>query len=337
MEDSQVKPRILIVEDDPDQCQLICDSLCVYYDNAEDIVRTGTAAQCLEQDLEHFDILLLDYNLPDMEGFALIEKIHEQSDVPIIVITGETDSAIAAAAVKNGAMDYVVKLGDYLFTIPAIIEKNLHLYAIKKENKRLNLEMKSMVDELRVKNLKLEESMEQLRKVATTDHLTGLANRRKLMEIIERNFSEAIRYGFDLTCCMCDLDHYKQINDLLGHKVGDDILVITADVIRSSLRGSDLAARYGGDEFVLVLPHTSLERGLAVSERIRQDLFSRTRDYQKLSAPVTLSIGVASIGEDNPTSAQALLSMADKALYTAKDLGKDHITAFSKISQMAKV
>jgi diguanylate cyclase (GGDEF)-like protein len=230
----------------------------------------------------------------------------------------------------------VVKLGDYLFSIPVLVDKNIRQHHVKKDNERLQEEHQAMLSELRVKNTQLEETLEQVKTMAITDHLTGLANRRHFAELLEKHFSQACRYGFDLTCCMCDLDDYKQINDTLGHQIGDQVLVITADVIRSSLRSSDVAARYGGDEFVLLLPHTSVDRGLAAGERIRQQLATDSGRMPSLGRIVTLSVGVASLEADHPANPDALLSMADRALYVAKGRPDTPVMAFSLLPYAAE-
>lgn len=331
------KPRILIVEDDGDQRQLLCEALAVYYDDPQSrcIVGVASAGECLATKLESFDVVLQDYHLPDMPGLTLLEKILARADLPVIFVTGENNCAAAAEAIRRGAMDYVVKLGDYLFAIPVLVDKNIRLHRMKQDNERLQREHQAMLSELRVKNTQLQETLEQVKTMAITDHLTGLANRRHFAELLEKHFSQAVRYGFDLTCCMCDLDDYKQFNDTLGHQLGDQVLVITADIIRSSLRSSDVAARYGGDEFVLVLPHTSVERGLAAGERIRQQLASESGRKDGLGRTVTMSVGVASLEADRPANADALLSMADRALYAAKEHRDTPVMAFSLLPEAA--
>jgi two-component system chemotaxis family response regulator WspR len=323
----------LLVEDDADQRQLISEALRLHYDESAEggIVSVATGGECLQRDPSRFDVVLLDYNLPDVQGLELLEKILARKDLPVIFVTGENDFTAAAEALRRGAQDYVVKLGDYLFALPALIEKSISQHRMKEENERLRQELQSMLSELRTKNIQLEESLQRLQTMVTTDHLTGLANRRRFSELLERCYSEAVRYGFDLTCCMCDLDNYKQVNDALGHLVGDELLIITADVIRSSLRSSDVAARYGGDEFVLLLSHTSIARGAAVGERIRRELASVTAAREYIKQPVTLSIGIASYDADNPGRADALVAMADRALYVAKKLGKDRMIAYGEI------
>ncbi|MDY6913204.1 MAG: diguanylate cyclase [Planctomycetota bacterium] len=337
MTDKENYPRILVVEDDDDQREMICETLRIHYGGSEagNIVGVSCAAECLAEDLGAYDVILQDYNLPDMDGLKLMDEILGRADVPVLFVTGENVSAKAAEAIQHGAQDYVIKLGDYLFSIPALVDKAVRQHQIRRENQRLQRELQAMLSELRTKNVQLEESLEKVRMLATTDHLTGLSNRRRFSEILERYYNEANRYHFDLTCCMCDLDQYKQLNDTLGHQVGDEILVITAGVILDSMRSSDVAARYGGDEFVLLLPHTSVERGISVSERIRRELIRRTRNCRRLNGMVTMSFGVASLAADCPTSADALVAMADRAMYMAKDRGKDCIVAFNEICETA--
>lgn len=326
-------PRILVVEDDADQRELIVEALRLHYEGGPDdaIVSVEKGVEALAHDLSTFDVVLQDYNLPDMDGLTLLGRIRERIDMPVILVTAHNDFATAAEALRRGAQDYIVKLGDFLFALPMMIDKSIRQHRIKLENLRLQQDLESMLSQLRIKNVQLQESLQKLEQMATTDHLTGLANRRRFGELLQRYHSEATRYGFDVTCCMCDLDHYKQINDTLGHMVGDELLILAADVIRGSLRTSDVAARYGGDEFVLLLPHTSVDRGQAVCERIRAELAERAAERGDLNRPVTLSIGIASLEVDRPDSADALVAMADRALYVAKAQGRDRIVPYAAI------
>lgn len=329
-------PRILIVEDDVDQLDLIRDALRSYYGPFADerVHGVGSAAQCLEEDLGRFDVVLQDWNLPDMPGLRLLEEIRSRADVPVVVVTGQNDSATAADAIAHGAQDYVVKLGDYLFTIPLLVKKTIDQHRIRRENVRLQQRLREMLQELQEKNAELKKSMDELERLATTDSLTGLANRRRFDEQLRKRFDEARRYGFDLTCCMCDLDYYKTLNDTLGHQVGDQVLAEAAVIIRHSLRKVDVAGRYGGDEFVLLLPHTPVQRALRVTERIRRELGESTGRLPG-GEGVTLSVGVASLAADNPLNPDELLSMADRALYVAKQQGRNRVVAFSDIRNVA--
>ena len=339
MEPSEETPRVLIVEDDDDQRMLLSDAIGTHYGvtDGRQIVAVGTGEECLAQPLGEFDVALLDFHLPDMTGLDLMERILARADLPVIFVTGENTSMTAAEAIQRGAQDYVVKLGDYLFAIPVIIDKSLRQHHIRLENEQLRREMESMLSELRVKNIQLNESLDQVRCMAETDHLTGLANRRKFAEDLDHHFAEARRYGFDLTCCMCDLDHYKRLNDSLGHQAGDLALMTAADIIRNTLRSSDVAGRYGGDEFVLLLSHTSIDRAVAVCQRIREEIVVDIAHACRSGHSVTMSVGIASIDADNPASANALVAMADQALYDAKAHGKDRIVLFADIEDPSSV
>lgn len=330
-------PRTLIVEHDPYQRQLICESMRLSYADPDGrrIQLAASGRECLAADLKSFDVILMDYSLPDTTGLDLLEKVSAVTSSPVIFVSGESVTSTAAQAIRRGAQDYVVKLGDYLFALPLIVEKNVRLHRIKQDNAHLQAQLQASLEEIRVKNLQLEESLQRMREMATTDHLTGLTNRRAFAELLERGFGEAQRYGFDLTCIMLDLDGYKRLNDALGHQVGDRVLVAAANVIRSNLRVSDVAARYGGDEFVLLLPHTSIDMAMHVGNRIRADLLPAAHAVTAGGPGVTFSVGIASLNANSPHSADALVAMADKALYLAKSRGKDCIVVFGEPTPLA--
>lgn len=197
-------------------------------------------------------------------------------------------------------------------------------------NEQLEHKVEERTQEIQVANRRLQEEMEKVRTMASTDPLTGLSNRRRFAELLERYYDEANRYGHDLTCCMCDLDHYKDFNDAFGHQVGDEILVEAAKVIGDSLRSSDVAARYGGDEFVLLLPHTSVDRACSVAERVREKIVAISDKYGQIDSTLGVSIGVASLNIDHPDSGDKLLAMADRALYAAKEGGRGRVVVFSE-------
>jgi diguanylate cyclase (GGDEF)-like protein len=177
-------------------------------------------------------------------------------------------------------------------------------------------------------NAELEERVnyrtQQLRELASRDPLTGLYNRRYFNEVLERRFAEAVRYEGDLACIMVDLDDFKAANDAFGHQVGDDLLVLGAATIISQLRSADVAARYGGDEYIVLLPQTDEDRARILAERIFQK-FARDVAQRFPKVPVTMSVGVSSLRALVDSDAEALIRAADHALYEAKSAGKKRI------------
>ncbi|NOT01059.1 MAG: diguanylate cyclase [Phycisphaerales bacterium] len=170
------------------------------------------------------------------------------------------------------------------------------------------------------------ERTEQLRELASRDPLTGLYNRRHFGEVLARRFAESRRYGNDLSVMMIDLDDFKSANDTFGHQTGDEVLVQAALTISRQLRSADVAARFGGDEFVVLLPQSdaSQARQLAtrITDRFAEELALRLPD---MAGVVSLSIGVAGLVETDAATDEALLRTADDALYQAKAMGKNRV------------
>lgn len=175
-------------------------------------------------------------------------------------------------------------------------------------------------------NAELEERVQQrthqLEDLASREPLTGLYNRRYFSDVITREFAAAERYDADLTVLMFDLDHFKETNDKFGHRAGDEALVLVADCIRAELRESDVAARFGGDEFILLLPRTSASAAANVAERIT-DRFMESLRLKCPDFPTSISIGVASLRVTRARSAEVLIHEADLALYAAKTGGRN--------------
>jgi len=178
----------------------------------------------------------------------------------------------------------------------------------------------------------LGEANKRLQETASRDSLTGLYNRRHFNELLERLFAESSRYRTDLTCMMIDLDNFKHVNDSLGHHAGDLLLKMTAEVLLACTRESDLAVRYGGDEFIVLLPRTSPAEARTSAKRIL-DGFTKTLAKRMPEASiVSLSIGLASREEDRPPEPMHLVQLADEALYLAKAGGKNRITVVRAVA-----
>jgi two-component system cell cycle response regulator len=318
------KLKLLVIEDDTDQRELIRETLEDHFGRGT-VVAVGTMAQAIAQPVETFDMILSDYNLPDATGMELLEIIRSRCRTPIILVTGENVGHIAVEAIRKGATDYVVKLGDYLFTIPLVVQKNLTVAKVMRENETLRTELESALSEVRNKNAQLEASLQRERELASTDPLTGLYNRRHFSRVLDQLFAEAQRYDKDLSCVMIDMDGFKTLNDTHGHQVGDRLLVTAGKVIAANMRRMDVAARYGGDEFVLLLPHASAEEAAIAAQRIRDDFRKASAGLLNVADGLTMSIGIGSLSVHRPASADQLVAKADGALYRAKAAGRDRI------------
>ncbi|HWE96980.1 MAG TPA: diguanylate cyclase [Tepidisphaeraceae bacterium] len=316
--------KLLIIEDDQDQRELIRETLEERF-GAGTVVAVDSRRAALQQDLAAFDLILSDYNLPDANGIQLLEDIKALCGTPVIMVTGENVGRIATEAIRLGATDYVVKFGDYLFTIPLVVEKNLMVAKMRRENEHLRLEVERALSEVREKNLQLEKSLKRIEEVAATDPLTGLYNRRHFGKVLDQIFAEAQRYDTDLSCVMIDLDGYKQLNDGFGHQVGDQLLVIAGKVIAANMRKMDVAARYGGDEFVLLLPRASAEESARVAQRIREEVRQASCILLRRNEGMSMSVGIGSNRTDAPSGTEQLIAAADAALYRAKAAGRNRV------------
>ncbi len=187
-------------------------------------------------------------------------------------------------------------------------------------------------DRIIQRTVALEDANRKLKDMASRDPMTGLYNRRHFNHLLGHLFAEAARYRTDLTCMMIDLDNLKRVNDTLGHGTGDQLLQLTAGVIRESVRESDLPVRYGGDEFTVLLPQTSPEDARASAERILKLFRERLAKQLPDAAIASLSIGLASRQDDQPGDPQTLVQLADEALYLAKAGGKNRITVLRPVA-----
>ncbi len=176
---------------------------------------------------------------------------------------------------------------------------------------------------------KIKEDEAKLKELASTDSLTGLANRRHFLELAEIEFSRAKRYSSPLSLIMLDIDHFKLINDTYGHAVGDDVLTIFSHLLTSSLRKSDIPARIGGDEFIILLPETSLEKATLLGERLCSSFAKKPIQSGSTSITFTSSMGVAEM-DISCTKLDEFIHHGDQALYKAKRNGRNQVYAWPK-------
>ncbi len=252
------------------------------------------------------DVVLCDLEMPGMDGFKFLSMINtrgELRDIPVIMVTGREDQETKIRGLEQGASDYVTKPFD-----PAELVARI----------KVQLKIKNLQDSLK-------ESNQALLELSNTDPLTRLNNRRCLMESLEKEFKRSERSKSPLSLIMLDIDHFKKVNDSYGHQEGDAVLVAVADMLRRHLREYDMAARFGGEEFALVLPDTELVRAVQVAERLRESAAEMTFNGVLSKLRLTISLGVASFPRGRIKSVDDLIRQADYALYNAKGAGRDRV------------
>lgn len=284
-------------------------------------------------DLNAIDVVICSTTLADASGLDALAYIQGvRADVPTILIG--SDPALAIEAIRGGALDFLIiaTAHDY-HTLPLAVEKCLVYQRVRLENERLHSELRRSLTELAVTNQQLQDVIHQLESMARTDELTGLFNRRWFNLMLQDNWAEATRNNLPLACLMIDLDGFKCVNDLLGHHQGDDLLRLAAKVIRANCREVDVPARYGGDEFSILMPHTSAGQAAMVAQRILGEFDRAIASFdvhheaarqpgQASRFTLSMSIGVSHVDLSRPVNAEQFVSHADEAMYAAKMAGK---------------
>ncbi len=295
--DTPGRPRLLVVEDEADQRDALAALLETDYQVAtardgEEGVRVARA--------DPPDLVLMDLVMPRMDGFAALEALrgdHRTAEVPVIFVSARGDDVTRVKGLDLGAVDFLAK---------PFSER----------------ELKARIE----RTLRLSRRQTQLRQLAQTDTLTGLANLRAFRARLDEEVKRAGRYGTPLTCVMADMDHLKPLNDELGHAAGDRAIAAVADVVRTELRETDFASRYGGDEFVVLLPHTTPSEGRVFAERVCKRLRETTLEVTGKRLALAASFGVADLGPGAPDeAAEEMVRRADEALYAAKRAGRGRV------------
>jgi diguanylate cyclase (GGDEF)-like protein len=288
-------------------------------------IAIGSLAQLHRLDVTHRDVVICATDLADGSGLDALAYIRGTAPESPVILIG-ADSSIAVEAIRGGALDFVVTDETHdLLKLPLVVEKCLVHQRIKQENERLHRDLKASLSELAVTNHQLQSVIRQLEAMARTDELTGLSNRRWLNLMLQGHWAESLRHGLPLACLMIDMDGFKSVNDLRGHAHGDDLLKTAAKVIRANCRQVDVPARYGGDEFCVLMGHTEPAEALMVAHRILREFDYAMRTRPADDPRVSMSIGVAHITISQPANAEQLITHADEAMYAAKAAGKQRV------------
>jgi diguanylate cyclase (GGDEF)-like protein len=254
-------------------------------------------------------LAILDWMMPGLDGIEVCRRVRERA-VPyiyVVIITAKDRKEDIVAALEAGADDFLTKPFD-AFELKARLRTGSRILELQES---------------------LLEAQDALRYEATHDGLTGVANRATIMDLLRREMDRADREGTHLGLALLDIDHFKKVNDTHGHMVGDAVLRETSRRVRRSLRPYDHLGRYGGEEFLLVLPGCDPKALAALAERIREWIARTPVTVEGTTVPVTISLGAASSGPKGTSpdgrNVELLVRAADSALYRAKESGRDRV------------
>ena len=282
-------------------------------DQGYQVTEVGDGAAAIEQCLAAPpDVVLLDIEMPGLNGHDVLARLKADDsvkDVPVVFLSNHSSMDEVLRGLRGGAHDYLRKPFE-----PAELVARVGA-AVR---------VKKLQDELHRRN-------DELNELSRTDLLTGLSNRRHLDEQLSKHLSTARRHGHELGVLLLDLDHFKQVNDTYGHLTGDSVLTEFARRLQASLRVGDIAGRWGGEEFLVILPHTGLAGAHEVGDKVRAMTASRPfTGAAGDSIRVTVSGGCAEAPADH---AEDLVHRADTGLYEAKEQGRNCIIAVAEPSR----
>ena len=303
-ETNQPLIKILICDDDPADRKLVRTYLQRITDREIVLLEAGHTEE-IQNALGkgRIDLVLMDNQMPEKSGMEWLAEITRKQLAPVVIFTGSGTEEIAAQAFQEGAVGYLPK-------------SNLSRKKLKKT-----------IDVALDKWMRLQQAMadkEKLERLANLDSLTGLYNRRAISGKLRDLINRANRYKEDFSLVMLDIDHFKKVNDRYGHLTGDEVLEKIATLVRRNIRNTDVVGRYGGEEFIIILPQTNLSSAWVIAERIRSIIENaEMKDPAGNVFTVTVSQGLSEWerGED----ADALISCADEALYKAKARGRNRV------------
>jgi diguanylate cyclase (GGDEF)-like protein len=294
-----VPAKVLIVDDQEAVCKLFADMLKPH---GYQTVTTTDGSKIVEMLWEeHFDVVLLDLVIPPFKDLELLRQIKQTNEyLPVVFVTGYGSIETAVESMQAGAADFVTKPVEA--SVPSV----------------LNIRISKAIEDAHT------------RRLANTDSLTGLYNRRSFQERLEQEVDRAIRYHRPLSLIMIDIDYFKTYNDTYGHLQGDSVLVEVARTLKQLSRAPDIVARYGGEEFALILPETDKANAETLGRRLREYVEQHTFPGAVAlpTQALTISVGVASYTP--PDTKEVLIEAADVALYHAKRQGRNRVVVWQR-------
>ncbi len=306
--------RILIVDDHEDNIELLRARLEAWGYRTVCAMDGASALRAVYESPP--DLILLDVMMPEIDGIEVARRIKADSSLPFIPIIMQT----ALDSIEHKVEGLDAGADDY-------ITKPIH-YSELQARVRSLLRIKALQEKLANRERELSEMNDRLLLISRTDGLTGLANRRHLEERMHEMWEHAARLNEPLAVIMCDIDKFKSVNDTYGHQAGDAVLKQFAEVLKQEAREIDRVGRYGGEEFIVLLPGTVLDSAVTFAERVRNAIEERTFTFDGGSLKRTVSIGVAAWPHPRVRTCEDLVKFADDALYVAKETGRNRVVRF---------
>jgi diguanylate cyclase (GGDEF)-like protein len=310
---------ILVAEDDRTSALILRKAL---EKMGHDVALASNGAEALQKvDELGVNLVISDWMMPEMDGLELCRRLRGRRDgsyIYVILLTAKGQKEERLEALVTGADDFLIKPLDRA-ELHARLHVAMRILGMQAELKERQAQLEDMHAVLEHQNKRLSEA-------AVTDSLTGLKNRRHLMEVFQASYDFAVRKGQPFSLLMLDVDRFKLYNDSFGHPAGDDVLCRIAELLSTTSRGYDLVARYGGEEFVILLPGTNSTDSRTLAERLRASIAQAPWPLR----PVTASFGLATLSPET-LSASSLLEQADQALYRSKERGRNVVTHYQDI------
>ena len=311
------KPRILVVDDHEDNIELLRARLEARGYEVDGAIDGQQALDKVQQDCP--DLILLDVMMPKMDGMEVARRLKakiakkELPFIPIIMQTALDSTEHKVEGLDAGADDYLTKPINFAELEARVSSK---------------LRIKALQSELEARDKELSDLNNKLREISLTDGLTQIENRRSLEDRLHDMWQHSVRLHEPIALVMCDIDKFKSVNDHYGHQAGDSVLKEFAQLLKSEAREIDRVGRYGGEEFLLILPGTVLDAAVTFAERLREKVANHTFTYTGGTLCRTMSCGVAGSPHPRVKDQEALLKASDEALYVAKETGRNRVVRF---------
>lgn len=311
---TQSPARILVVDDHEDNIELLRARLEAWGYQVETAKDGQEALDAVTASPP--DLILLDVMMPSVDGNEVARRIKQNPALPFIPIIMQTALDSTESKVEGleaGADDYITKPIEF---------------AELKARLRSMLRIKRLQEELEERERELLEANERLRHMSRTDALTGLENRRSIERQLDTMFAHGERLAEPLACVMSDLDRFKSVNDEYGHHAGDAVLKQFAAILKKAAREIDVVGRYGGEEFIVLLPGTVPDAAVTFAERVRKEVEANTFVFEGGSIRRTASFGVAGWPHPRISDCDQLVRATDDAMYVAKETGRNRVVRY---------